>query len=81
MSDSSSKLDVKFLISLAGLLGSLSGIFGTWALLQYRMDQLEARLDKMESRQGDAEKATMEQAYEIRCQICQVHSIPCPGCR
>lgn len=64
----------KQLISaLAGLVGALGGSAGTFTLMEYRLDRAEERIVALE--------ATVEQTGdEVKCMICDAHSIDCPGC-
>lgn len=80
MSDSSPKFDVKTIATVIGLLSSISGVIATWTLMQYRMDQLEERVHSLETKIEEGDAKLVQQAEELKCTICSVHSIPCPGC-
>lgn len=80
MADSSSKFDIKTIATAVGLASALSGVAATWALMQYRTDQLEARVQTLEDDIEAGDIKIAEQAAELRCTICDVHKIPCPGC-
>lgn len=80
MADSSSKFDIKTVATVIGLISSLSGVIATWTLMQYRMDQLEERVQSLETKIEEGDAKLVEQAKELRCTICDVHTIPCPGC-
>ena len=80
MSDPGHKIDAKTIATIVGLLSSLSGVVATRTLMQYRMDKLEERVASVEGKAADGEKALVDQAKDLRCTICEVHTIPCPGC-
>ena len=74
------KLDLKTIATFIGISASLAGIAGTWTLVQYRLDQLEQDQRGLAEDIRNISENVEEKGDEVRCLICGVHDIPCPGC-
>lgn len=74
------RFDLSTVSQVVGLAVIASGIVATWTLLSYRVDALETRVKELERQIEDQEAKNAQQVAEVKCLICQAHTIPCPGC-
>ncbi len=74
------RIDTKTLLMLVSMGVNFTGVIGTWAVMQYRLDDLEEAVSTLEKRVSATEAANIEQIERVKCLICEANDIRCPGC-
>ena len=68
--NSSTKIDLKTVGAIIGVVGALAAAAGSWYVNSYRLDQLEKDQVKI-----------VEGIQDVKCLVAQVHEIPLPECK
>lgn len=74
------RVDTKTVLMLLSMAVNFTGVIGTWAVMQYRLDDLEEAVSTLEKRVSATEAANIEQIERVKCLICEANDIRCPGC-